>query len=324
MEAVYLEPLRKQLNERRERLIAAEKHLHDPANLFNLLKQVDAALERMDKGTFGICEICHGEIEPHRLAADPLLTVCLDDLNPQQQKALELDLTFASKIQRNLLPKNNISFGGWEFSYHYGPAGPVSGDFCDLIKVPDGSAFFILGDVSGKGVAASLMMTHLHASVRSLLSFGLTVSEMVERTNRLFCESTMDSNYATMVMGMVSPSGEAEICNAGHNPPLLFSNGKITPVTATGIPVGLFCESFYSTHKFQMNTHDSLLLYTDGLTEASSNGVEYGEERVISLFTKNSGMPADLLVESFLIENKEFVKHSPPADDLTIMVIRKQ
>ena len=118
MDTVYIEPIKKQLTERRERLIAVDKFLPNSSGLINLLKQVDAALERIDKGLYGICEVCHGAIEPERLAVDPLITVCLDDLNPQQQKALELDLTFASKIQRNLLPQNNIHIDGWEFSYH--------------------------------------------------------------------------------------------------------------------------------------------------------------------------------------------------------------
>jgi sigma-B regulation protein RsbU (phosphoserine phosphatase) len=323
MEAALLAPIKKQLSERRERLLAADKHIPGSAPLFDLLKQVDAALERIDNGTYGFCEVCNGPIEPHRLIADPLLTVCLDDLSPQQQKALELDLTFASKIQRNLLPQNNIQFSGWEFSYYYNPAGPVSGDFCDIIKMPDGCLFFILGDVSGKGVAASLMMTHLHASIRSLLSFGLSVCEMVEKTNRLFSESTMDSNYATMVLGKVYPSGEIEICNAGHNPPLILSSGKLKQINATGIPIGLFYETKYSINKYELLKDDSILLYTDGLTEASSDGTEYGEERVKTLFVKDGRQSANLLIDSFLKDNAEFVKNSSPADDLTIMVIKK-
>jgi len=324
MESIYLSPLKKQLNERRERLRAADRYMPNSISLFNLLKQVDAALERIDNDSYGICDVCKDPIEQERLIADPLLTVCLDHLNTQQRRALELDLEFASKIQRNLLPQNNISVEGWEFSYHYSPAGPVSGDFCDMILMADDSALFVLGDVSGKGVAASLMMSHLHALIHSLLSFGLSVSDLVEKANRLFCESTMNTNYATMVFGKANPSGEIEICNAGHNPPLLLSDGNIKPINATGIPIGLFCETDYTVEKILLNKGDSLLLYTDGLTESFADGIEYGEERVKALLMKNGNYSAGLLVESFLKDNVEYTKNSSPTDDMTIMVIKKK
>lgn len=323
MESIYLSPIKKQLSERRERLLETNRTLPNSAHLFDLLKQVDAALERMDNGSYGICDVCKDPVEPERLLADPFLTVCLDHLNAQQQRALELDLSFASKIQRNLLPQNDLRINGWELSYHYDSAGPVSGDFCDMIQMADNSVLFVIGDVSGKGVAASLMMSHLHALIHSLLSFGLSVRELVEKANRLFCESTMNTNYATMVFGKANSSGEIEICNAGHNPPLLLSDGNIKPINATGIPIGLFCETVYTVEKFVLKKGDSLLLYTDGLTESLADGVEYGEERVKAMLLKNATCSAGLLVESIRKNNKEYIKNSLLADDLTIMAVKK-
>jgi phosphoserine phosphatase RsbU/P len=323
MESIYLSPIKKQLSERRERLIETNRSIPNSAHLFDLLKQVDAALERMDNGTYGFCDVCKDPVEQERLLADPLLTVCLDHLNARQQRALELDLSFASKIQRNLLPQNNLCINGWELSYQYNPAGPVSGDFCDMIQMADKSVLFVLGDVSGKGVAASLMMSHLHALINSLLSFGLSVNELVDKANRLFCESTMNTNYATMVFGKANSSGEIEICNAGHNPPLLLSNGNIKPINATGIPIGLFPETLYTVEKFSLKKGDSLLLYTDGLTESMADGIEYGEVRVASLLRKNGNLSSEMLVELFLKDNKEYIRNSLPTDDLTIMAVKK-
>lgn len=323
MESIYLSPIKNQLSERRARLLETNRYIPNSTQLFDLLKQVDAALERIDNSSYGICDVCKDPVEPDRLMADPLLTVCLDHLNTRQQRALELDLEFASRIQRNLLPQNNLRVNGWEFSYHYDPAGPVSGDFCDMIQMADNSVLFVLGDVSGKGVAASLMMSHLHALIHSLLSFGLSVSELVEKANRLFCESTMNTNYATMVFGKANSIGEIEICNAGHNPPLLLSDGNIIPINATGIPIGLFCETVYAVEKFVLKKGESLLLYTDGLTESLADGVEYGEERVKAMLLKNAAYSAELLVESILNDNKEYIKNSLPTDDLTIMAVKK-
>jgi sigma-B regulation protein RsbU (phosphoserine phosphatase) len=315
--------IKNHLVERRGRLQENLKYVPDAATLYNLLQQVDAALERIDNGSYGICDVCHDPVEPERLMIDPLLTVCLDHLNHQQKKALEQDLELAIKIQRNLLPENHLTVNSWDFCYHYSPAGTVSGDFCDFIKLDDNSVLFVLGDVSGKGIAASLMMSHLHALIRSLLSFNLPVNEIVTRANRLFCESTMSTHYATMVFGKASQNGEVELCVAGHNPPLLISNKKITALSATGIPVGLFSQSDYELIKFDMQKGDSLVLYTDGLTEASVNDTEYGEERLKNqLFHSGVNSPQHI-INKIITDQKDFLSSSPQIDDVTIVVLKK-
>jgi len=242
MTALNIPALKDQLIERRERLQHTIKNVPDPDKLYNLLQQVDSALERIDNSSYGICDVCHDPIEADRLLVDPLIRVCLDHLSYYQQRALEQDLEFAVKIQRNLLPENNITSGGWDFSYHYDPASHVSGDFCDFIKLNDESVLFVIGDVSGKGISASLMMTQLHVLIRSLLSFNFAVNEIVQKVNRLFCESTLSAQYATMVIGKAYKNGDIEICNAGHNPPIIVKKGNMIPLNANGVPVGLFCQ----------------------------------------------------------------------------------
>lgn len=323
MTGLNIPSLKNHLTERRERLQETIKYVPDPIKLYGLLQQVDSALERIDNGSYGICDVCNDPIEADRLITDPLITVCLDHLNHHQQKALELDLEFAIKIQRNLLPENEVKVNGWEFSYHYSPAGTVSGDFCDFIKLDDGSVLFVLGDVSGKGIAASLMMSHLHALIRSLLSFNLPVNEIVTRANRLFCESTLSTHYATMVFGKASQTGNIEICIAGHNPPLVIKKGEVTSLNATGIPVGLFCQTEYEVINLKFEKDDSLILYTDGLTEASINEVDYGEERLKTQLTKLGKLAALNIIDEILIDHKNFLKNSPQSDDITVAVIRK-
>ncbi len=288
-----------------------------------MLQQVDSALERIDNGSYGICDVCHDPIESDRLIMDPLLTVCLDHLNHHQRKALEQDLELAIKIQRNLLPENHISVNGWDFCYHYSPAGTVSGDFCDFIKLDNESVLFVLGDVSGKGISASLMMSHLHALIRSLLSFNLPVNEIVTRANRLFCESTLSTHYATMVFGKANKAGNVEICIAGHNPPLLIKNGNVDILKATGIPVGLFSQSEYELVNIDLQKGNSLILYTDGLTEASSNEVEYGEERLREQLIKSGNSSAKSIIDNILTDHRSFLNNSSPFDDITITVMTK-
>ena len=323
MTSLNIPSLKNHLNERRGRLQETIKYVPDQTKLYTLLQQVDSALERIDGGSYGLCDVCHDPIEPERLLMDPLLTVCLDHLNHQQKKALEQDLELAIKIQRNLLPQNNLTVNGWNFSYVYNPVGTVSGDFCDFIKLGNDAVLFALGYVSGKGISASLMMSHLNALIRSLLSFDLPINEIVTRVNRLFCESSLSTHYATMVFGKAYNDGKVELCIAGHNPPLLIQDGKIQTIIATGVPVGLFCESEYELSRINLLKGDSLILYTDGLTEASINEIEYGEERLKQLLEKSIGLNAKSLLNSIINDQKSFIKNSPLFDDVTVSVITK-
>ncbi len=315
--------LKNQLTARRERLQETIKYVPDPIKLFALLQQVDSALERIDTGSYGICDVCHDPVEAERLLIDPLLTVCLDHLNHHQLRALEQDLEFAIKIQRNLLPENNLTTKGWEFSYNYTPAGPVSGDFCDFIKLDDGSVLFVLGDVSGKGISASLMMSHLNALIRSLLSSNLPVNEIVTRANRLFCESTLSTHYATMVFGRANAEGDVELCIAGHNPPIIINDGQVTSLSSTGLPVGLFCQSEYGLINVNMQKGDSLILYTDGFTEAAVNETEYGENRLKKQILKSAKSNAQKITEDLITDHKNFLNGTTRMDDVTIAVIKK-
>ena len=192
--------LHSQLEDRKRRLEEAIAVAPRNGGLVGLLRDVDSALERMTKGNYGLCDVCHDPIEQDRLLADPLVCYCLDHLTQPQRAALQRDLELASEVQRNLLPRPNLRAGCWETSYHYAPIGAVSGDYCDLIP-SDGQLFFVLGDVSGKGVAASMLMTQLHALFRSLTSMALPLGQIVTHANRVFCESALAGQYATLVCG---------------------------------------------------------------------------------------------------------------------------
>ena len=320
-----IEPLlREQLIDRRQRLQTATSAFHRPAELTRLLEEVDAALHRMDIGTYGLCEVCHDPVEPERLLADPLTRFCLGDLTPHEQRALEEDLELASRIQIGLLPPATQKVDGWEVCYHYQPAGAVSGDYCDLIRGEDQSLHFVLGDVSGKGIAASMLMAHLNAMFRTLISINLPLEQMVERASRVFCESTLPTQYATLVCGRANTSGEVEVCNAGHPPPFLVQEGTVTSIAATGLPVGVFCSESFSVHRVQMKKGDTLFLYTDGLSESLDGaGREYGAERLSRLLNSNPGLSPDAIVSLCRQELHAFAEGKAPRDDLTLMAIRR-
>src|SRR6266851_7832966 len=296
--ATAIEPvLRKQLVDRRDKLEAAANGFHRPAELTRLLHEVDDALQRMDIGVYGLCEVCHDSVETERLIADPLTRFCIDHLTAKEQRALEEDLELAAQIQAGLLPVAYKSIDGWEVAYHYQAAGAVSGDYCDLINGDDSSWMFVVGDVSGKGVAASMLMAHLQAMFRTLISLNLPLEQMVERASRVFCESTLPTQYATLVCGRVGNNGEVEVCNAGHLPPLLIQEGRVTSIAATGLPVGVFCTESFTVNRLHMSKGDTLFLYTDGLSESlDGTGNEYGPERLAQLLNENNHMPVDSIV----------------------------
>lgn len=317
--------LQNQLLEKRRQLQKAAPYAVQKRDLERLLKEVDAALERIDQGTYGLCQVCHEPIETERLIADPLLQFCLDHLTPTQQRALEADLRLARQIQTKLLPKHDVAHGGWEVSYHYEPAGLVSGDYCDLIPAEKGVLYFILGDVSGKGIAASMLMAHLHAMFRSLTAFDLPLDKVVEQASRVFCESTLPTHYATLVCGKAGPSGEVEISNAGHPPGLWVREGGIEPIAATGLPLGAFCDEHFGARKLSVGAGDVLFFYSDGLSEARNEaGVEYGPGRISERVKLSSGLSPSGLVKACLEDLSAFRGRASRQDDLTIMSLRRR
>jgi len=315
---------RDQLLDRRHRLEAAAATLSgDEHEVTRLLAEVDAALGRLSSGSFGLCEVCGDSVEAERLLADPLTRFCLDHLTSREQRALEEDLQLASRIQRELLPRTDARLDGWEIAYHYQPAGPVSGDYCDLIQGDESSTYFLVGDVAGHGVAAALLMSHLSATLRTLVSIGLPLRQLMERASRLFCESTLPTQYATLVCLRARASGEIEICNAGHPPPLIIRTRGIERVNATGLPIGMFCSEQFASETVQLEPGETLLLYTDGLLEAqNASGADYGIDRLLGLVA-GAARPPGATVAHCLKDLISFRGPVMPTDDLTIMAVRR-
>jgi sigma-B regulation protein RsbU (phosphoserine phosphatase) len=291
-----------------------------------LLSEVDSALQRMEDGTYGICEACHESVEKDRLLADPLVKLCLDHLTSEEQRALERDLELAAQVQRGLLPRTDVGFKDWRVHYKYNPAGLVSGDYCDLILPTndDGELVFLLGDVAGKGVAASLLMTHLHAMFRSLASVTLCLDKLLEMANSVFCQSTIAGQYATLVCGRAGRHGEIEIGSAGHLAGLLVSKDGVKQVCSTGVPLGMFGTSRYTIDRLQMEPGDSLLLYTDGISEASNTlGTEYGISRLSNVAAERHGWLPQALAAACMKDVQSFSAGRKQADDQTLMVVHR-
>ncbi|UWZ84827.1 SpoIIE family protein phosphatase [Occallatibacter riparius] len=322
MLSVELDFLQSQLEERKRRLETAIALAPDNANAEALLREVDSALDRFAAGTYGVCETCHESVERDRLLADPLICYCLDHLTDSERAALQRDLDLASALQRGLLPPAELRVDGWETSYHYAPLGPVSGDYCDLYPW-GGSLFFMLGDVSGKGVAASMRMAQMHALFRSLIGMGLPLAQIVTEINRFLCNSALAGEYATLVCGRANPEGDIELFNAGHLPVVALQRGQVQLLESTSFPVGMFCDTAFAPAHVRLSGDDMLFLFTDGVSEAVGADGEYGVERVARLIGAMSPDCAAGAISACLEDLRRFAGRNPGMDDVTLLAMRR-
>jgi len=319
-----LDAVREELLERRERLASLAVTVRE-SQLVELLRHVDSALERLDGGSWGQCAVCLGTVEEGRLAADPLLTICLDCLSPAERKALERDLETAALVQAALLPPRRLEHDGWEVALLWEPLGPVSGDHYDLLRPAHAGEplHLVVGDASGKGVSASLVQSHLHALLRALAAPEVSLAALLARANRLLCEVTLPAAYATLLAARLYPGGRVELANAGHPRPLVADRRGVRPVEGAGLPLGLFCEAEYATRDLQLAAGDTLLFYTDGWTEASTDEGEYGIGRAAAVLRRVKDRPLAELLAACRADMEEFLAGAPRGDDLTLLALRR-
>jgi phosphoserine phosphatase RsbU/P len=323
MATVEMDFLHRQLDERKRRLETAISQAPEDANVKALLSEVDSALDKFAAGAYGLCETCHDTIERDRLLADPLVCFCLDHLTDRERATLQRDLDLAADLQRTLLPPRDLKVDGWETSYHYAPLGPVSGDYCDLYPFA-GQLYFMLGDVSGKGVAASMRMTQLHALFRSLIGMGLPLDEIVTHINRFLCDSALAGQYATLVCGRADRHGKVELFNAGHVPVIALEQGSARLLESTSLPLGMFREAAFSPAHAKLRPGDMLFLFTDGLSEAQGVDGEYGIDRVAALVNRQGACCASALIAACLDDLRAFAGATPGLDDVTLLALRHE
>lgn len=314
--------LREQLVNRRDKLQLAMTRAEHPDHLEHLLDEVDSALTKMENGSYGICEHCHTAIEGERLLADPLVRFCLCRLTDQERDSLEQDLELAARVQRALLPSQDLARHGWQIAYHYEPASLVSGDYCDVIDAGHSGLYFMVGDVSGKGVAASMLTAQLHAMFRALISVGLSLEHMLQHASRLFRQSTLPTQYATLVCGRALPTGKIEIANAGHPPPFVAANGTVVPLDGANLPLGMFTEEEFSVGELRLEPGHSLVIYSDGVSEATDlSGAEYGSDRIRKTIACHCAAMSGALLAACREDLLSFRGQAPRTDDVTLFVL---
>lgn len=238
--------------------------------------------------------------------------------------ALQAQLELARQIQLRLLPERRCCLNGWEVAFSYEAAGFVSGDYVDLIPSGPESFYFALGDVSGKGVAASMLMSHLHATLRTLLPSRQTIEEVVTIASRTFCQSALPAQFATLALGKANRAGGLELVNAGHTPVLLLEGHEVQVLEAASLPLGMFCSTDFESAKRTVTAGSTLLLYSDGITESTDeSGNEFDVEHLRNalLQTKNQS-PSDI-VDTIHRNIVRYTNGAPPSDDRTVLALRR-
>jgi sigma-B regulation protein RsbU (phosphoserine phosphatase) len=314
---------RTDLVRRREDLTRAGRH--SGTDLQALVADVDAALTRLDRGTYGICDVCSEFIGTEHLERDPVARTCAEHPTPAEQARIDRDLGLARDVQRALLPKPNGAIAGWQYGYRYEPAAAVGGDFFDVIPIPSrGETLVLVGDVSGKGVAASMLMSHLLATLRSLASLALPTADLLARVNALFHASSAPSSYATLAAASLLPGGAVDLYSAGHWPPMLRRGSSVAPLEVeTGLPLGLFAGSTYTPTRVNLQSKDTLLFYTDGAIDAENGaGEDYSHRRLGRALAGADGDGLEALLDRCLQDVRGFQDRRRGDDDLVLMAVR--
>jgi len=238
---------------------------------------------------------------------------------------LREEMRLANEIQVNLLPHRPPEIPGYQICGKSIPAKEVGGDYFDFIPLGNEKIAFCLGDISGKGIPAALLMANLQATLRGQTILNFSCKDCISFANKLLYLNTDAKKYATLFYGILDyRNNQISYCNAGHNNPILISKDKkVERLSIGGIVVGIMPEYPFQETSFQINPGDLLVLFSDGITEAMNESEkEYEEERLIKSLLELHDNSAEDIIETILKTVNEFSGYTEPMDDKTIVVIK--
>ena len=243
----------------------------------------------------------------------------------QERERIEQELRVARRIQENLLPEATPELDGWQLAAYYGPAREVGGDFYDFLELEDGRLGLVVGDATGHGMPAALMMATTRGMLRAVVQSLESPGEVLARVNEALVADIPSSMFVTCFYGVLDPAnGQLCYANAGHNLPCRQHNGQAEELRARGMPLGLMPGIAYEEKEASLETGDSTLFYSDGLVEAHNLQREmFGFPRLRKLVAEHDaeeGSMVDFLLEelySFVGEDWE------QEDDITLLTLRR-
>jgi len=292
-----------------------EEHLH----------VIDASLHKIKDGTLGICEVCHGTVDDELLMMDYTATVCLGHYTETELRQLESELELSQVIQRAVLPQRIPQIAGFDIAAFSRPAQIVGGDYFDFLQFKDGTHGIVVADVSGHGVSAGMLVTSLQMAFHTLSPENNSPAAILERINHIYIHNINFATFVTVFFASLDPKTKIlSYANAGHNPPLIYrpSTDEMIWLKPTGAAVGLMEYFNVRPASVQLRAGDIVLLYTDGITEATSlqGNEQFGLERLAEVVKQNQDLPAEGLTTRLRQALNEFSQGILLEDDVTLVV----
>jgi phosphoserine phosphatase RsbU/P len=244
-----------------------------------------------------------------------------------EKRRMEEELKVASEIQMRLQPVAPPKIAGWDMTGVSFPCREIGGDYYDFIQSKNDPYLTVaVGDVSGKGTGAALLMSSLHAAVRAQAQTRRSISEVMAEINEYIFENSPSNKFLTLLYGQLNPqTGELKYSNGGHNPPMLLrTTGEVLRLDKGGLPIGMMKAMPYQEASVFFNTGDVLVIYSDGITESvNEKDEEFEEERLIEVVRHNLSRSASGIRDRIDEALSRFVGTMAPVDDMTLMIIKR-
>ena len=240
-----------------------------------------------------------------------------------QQQLLQHDLELAKSIQESFLPNEMPQIDGYQVACHMSSAFEVGGDFYDTVQLQDGRTAYLIGDISGKGVSAAMIMSTVLSDLRMELTHGGTAASILNRFNISLCRKAKNGMFVSLILMILDPkSGELEIANAGHLPPIHILDQRIWQHDeASGPPAGIILDADYDFTRLVLEPGEMVLLYTDGITEArNSDHIMLGAGRLLAWLGECPDTPEACM--EFITERiQAFTDQASQSDDITLLIL---
>ena len=324
-----LEEKRKEILEFLEAAPETEKEIclgNDENCIQEHLHVIEESLEKIEDQTLGVCVICHESVDSELLQMDYTASVCLGHFTEQELRSLESELELSQVVQRALLPQRVPNIRGVELAAFSRPSEIIGGDYFDFFQFRDGTHGLVIADVSGHGVSAGMLMSSLQTAIRTMAPDTDSPAEILERINRFYIHNINFTTFVTVFLARFDPTTlTLTYANAGHNPPAVRrkKDSTITWLKPTAPAIGLAEDFHANMEAISFSEGDSLLLYTDGVTEVLNISNEmFGQERLAELVQQNADRPAPDLLQAVRQAVSAFGGNKPLMDDVTMVALR--
>lgn len=237
---------------------------------------------------------------------------------------LDHEIEIASEIQRQLQPRSFPRRPEFEVVGFMLPCQSVGGDCFDVVELDGGRYCLCVGDIAGKGVSASLLASMVQGMMNLLVSLSIPMEQIASRLNRYICDHSPSDRYVTLFYGCLEPSGRFNYLNAGHVPTLIRRrSGELDALESENFPVGMFDDAEYVSASTQIEKNDYLVIYSDGVPDATNvRGERFEESRLRNLLRQFQGQNVDQLAEAIRVAVQNFTEGAPQSDDITVLVAR--